>query len=324
MDEQKRLSEEEHTEETKTDTKETNNNQKSNITSRARNRTVMLSPEMTGQVRAMLYKGNDPQQTSDALNKVSTGNDWSRPEVGKSAATNPVVSSVASSVVNNPVSPMESAPRVEEVPNRVVDQVPVSNPEEGLNSRATGKMNPNFLNQVMSSMNKQTPIEKKEPLVAARPLAAAAVLKPADPMVAPTLSSAPRVRVNVAEEPKKVAPTSKLIGFIVSFDGNEFGEMFEVRAGRWLITSRPTDQGEFIFINDPSVSPMHAVVRVTKEGKVQILDQLSEHGTGVRKVGSEEEIDVAGSMVTVEHGDMVRFGNRHFVICLVPNFRKPE
>lgn len=312
MDEQKRVSEEENTEETKSDSKEPTSNQKSNITSRARNRTVMLSPEMTGQVRAMLYKGNDSQQTTD-FNKGGS-NDWSRPEVGKSVVSNPVVS-------NSPRG--EEISKVEEPSTRSADPAPVPSPEEGLNPRATGKMNPDFLNQVMSSI-KQIPMERREP-VAAAPVVASMVSVAAPVAPSNFATSGPKVRVNAAvEEPKKVAPTSKLIGFLVSFEGNEFGEMFEVRAGRWLITSRPTDQGEFIFINDPSVSPMHAVVRVTKEGKVQILDQLSEHGTGVKKVGSDEEVDVAGSMVTVEHGDMVRFGNRNFVVCLVPDFRKPE
>lgn len=307
MDEQKRLSEEEQTEETKNDSKEPNSNKKSSMSSRARNRTVMLSPEMTGQVRAMLYKSNDSQQTNDSLNKGTSNNDWSRPEV-KSVLNNPLGT--------DPFVARGEAVSKEEASSRVADSVPNLNLEQGLNSRATGKMNPDFLNQVMSNLNKQAPIERREPVVAP-------VVSVVTPVPSNFVPAGPKVRVNAIEEPKKVA-TSKLVGFLISFDGNEFGEIFEVRAGRWLITSRPTDQGEFIFINDSSVSPMHAVVRVTKEGKVQILDQLSEYGTGIIKVGNSEEVDVAGSMITVEHGDMIRFGNRHFVVCLVPDFRKQD
>ncbi len=112
--------------------------------------------------------------------------------------------------------------------------------------------------------------------------------------------------------------TTLLVGFLVSYDGNQFGEMYEIRAGRWMITSRPTDHGDFLLINDQTVSPLHAILRVTQDGKVQVLDQLSEYGTAVIRAGSGTEEEVAGSMVGIGHGDTIRLGNRHFVLCLVP------
>lgn len=292
MEKQKIESEEEVTEESKKDSTEnsTSGSQKSGMASRARNRTVMLSPEMTGQVRAMLNKGNDQSSSNE---KVS--NDWSRLEVGKPVEK---IASVAAAVEDIFSSSNESVGRN-------------NNFQGGQNNpRNTGKMNQDVINQVIGNVNRNPVPVERNTAVSTTPVYA-------------NPSSAMK-QENFVEQKKEVSATSRLVGFLISFDNNEFGEMFEVRAGRWIITSRQTEQGECLVIKDQSISPMHAVVRVTKEGKVQILDQLSEYGTGITKVGSTEETDVSGSMTEVEHGDMVRFGKRHFVVCLVPNYRTPE
>ncbi len=111
---------------------------------------------------------------------------------------------------------------------------------------------------------------------------------------------------------------TKVMGFLVSFDKEAVGEIYEIRIGRWLITSRPTDHGDYLLVSDETVSPLHAILRATKEGKVQILDQLSEFGTGVTRAGQSEEVEITGSLETINHGDLVRFGQRHFVVCIVP------
>ena len=117
------------------------------------------------------------------------------------------------------------------------------------------------------------------------------------------------------------SPQSKLIGMLVCFDNNPNGEIVEIRTGRWLLTSRPTDLGDFIMIEDESISPLHGIIRATHDGKVQVLDQLSEYGTTVTKSDSGEEIDIAGKMVLVDHGDTIRFGERTFTVCLVPSLK---
>lgn len=116
-------------------------------------------------------------------------------------------------------------------------------------------------------------------------------------------------------------PTSKVVGFLISFDKNKFGDVFEIRAGRWLITSRPTDHGEFILIDDETISPLHAIVRATKEGRIQVLDQLSEFGTGVIRYNESTEQEVSGTMVNVDHGDVLRLGDRRFVVVTIPVVR---
>ena len=114
----------------------------------------------------------------------------------------------------------------------------------------------------------------------------------------------------------------RLVGLLVSYDVREEGEIFEIRSGRFLITSRPTDNGDYLLINDASVSPLHAIVRATEDGKIQVLDQLSEFGTGLRRSGGEEEEEVAGGLATVSHGDTVRFGKRLFVVVSIPKVQR--
>ncbi|MBP9838474.1 MAG: FHA domain-containing protein [Proteobacteria bacterium] len=234
--------------------------------SRARNRTVMLNADMTGQVRSLLNKDGSDDSKRDALNQVFSNDQWNRPDQGKKEESHEAIAQVEE--------------HVEEEADRV---------------QPTGKIHTSFVNQVL---NHQADTVQAVSSVGG-------IAKPASPVIK-------------RDEPKKATPTSKIIGFFVTFDNSEFGEVYEIRAGRWLITSKPTDHGEYILINHPTISPLHAVVRAAKDGKIQILDQLSEFGTGIVKAGTDEEIDIAGSMIEVAHGDIVRFGERKFVVCSVP------
>lgn len=132
------------------------------------------------------------------------------------------------------------------------------------------------------------------------------------------------IHVEPVEPPPSQAkkPQSRVVGFLVSFDKDALGEVYDIRVGRKLITSRPTDHGEFILIDDKTVSPLHAIVRAAEDGKIQVLDQLSEFGTGVIKAGSTEEHDVTGAMVALQHGDTIRFGERKFIFASIPQAKK--
>lgn len=111
---------------------------------------------------------------------------------------------------------------------------------------------------------------------------------------------------------------ARIRGFLISFDKDEFGEIYELREGRSIVSSNPSNQGVVITIVDESISTPHAVFRIGKEGQVLILDQLSENGTGVIKSGLDNEIEALGSPVELRHGDIIRFGARYFVFCAVP------
>lgn len=114
---------------------------------------------------------------------------------------------------------------------------------------------------------------------------------------------------------------SKLVGFLVSFDRDSNGDSFELRSGRLIVTSEVPSGGNFMFIDDQTVSPMHAVVRVTEQGEIQVLDQLSEHGTKVTHFGVTDEVELSGDKCSLGHGDLIRFGERRFCVCVLP---KPE
>ncbi|OVE80337.1 hypothetical protein BVY02_00480 [bacterium J17] len=245
---------------------ETEDESRSSAASRARNKTVMLSPEIAGQVRARI--SGDEGSTSDPFSQLL-------PPMGESAP---------------------NGPSAAEKPKTMSSGVHTEKSDEWGQRVGASLAEP-------SSPPAQPPLLRPEPA----PTAAAPVEQPSF-----SVNKAPTPRAT--QKPR----TSKIIGFMVSFDKEENGEVFEICAGRWLLTSRPTDHGEFILINDETISPLHAIIRATSEGKVQVLDQLSEFGTGVTKQGEDEEVEVAGSMISVEHGDIVRFGKRSFTIVMVP------
>lgn len=110
---------------------------------------------------------------------------------------------------------------------------------------------------------------------------------------------------------------SSIVGFLVSFDTNENGDVFELRSGRLIITSELAANSNYIYLDDPTISPMHAIMRISSGGEIQVLDQLSEHGTKIVRFGSEVEEELSGDKSTIEHGDIIKFGKRTFHVCVL-------
>lgn len=214
------------------ESKKSQENFSTDTNTRARNRTVMLSPDVTGHVRAMLAK--EGQQAAD-----SSG---------------------------------------------------YSSPTPAADARST-----------------YAPAGER----ASAPIASEPVVPQRRPVMAPPVAS-------VSSSPKpQVVAKAPLVGFLVSFDADSNGEVFELRTGRWIISSEQTTAGNYIIINDDTVSPLHAIMRVSATGEIQVLDQLSEHGTGIKRFGTDKEEPLTGAMSTVEHGDIVRFGERKFHVCVI-------
>lgn len=113
--------------------------------------------------------------------------------------------------------------------------------------------------------------------------------------------------------------SKELLGFLIykNEESGLFSNYIELRKSRLIVTSIAPKGGEFIFINDESVSPMHAVLRISDNKSIQILDQLSENGTKLIKAKTAEEIELLGDKSTIEHGDKVIFGNFTCKICLI-------
>ena len=108
-----------------------------------------------------------------------------------------------------------------------------------------------------------------------------------------------------------------LVGFLVSFNGDSRGTFFELRSGRVVVTSEPCSNTASIVINHPSVSPMHAVLKIYEGGEITVLDQLSEYGTKIFRGGDAKHEVVSGDRSTLRHGDVVVFGSYALHVCVV-------
>jgi len=110
---------------------------------------------------------------------------------------------------------------------------------------------------------------------------------------------------------------SPIVGFLVSYDENPNGTIFELRAGRLIVTSESPGAGNFLVVQSDSVSPMHAIMRIGQGGDLQVLDQLSEFGTRIVRLGGDGDEELSGDKSSLEHGDTIYFGERKFHVCIV-------
>lgn len=214
---------------------------------RARNRTVMLTPEITGQVRAKLAQelsegeASGARQSFDASRRRSlTPRNFSPPQASEID---------------------QGGEREEQL---YQDNPPVA-------SRAVSRAMP-------------TPVKQQEP---------------------------------IGGDQVIWSKDGPLVGFLVSFDRNPNGDSFELRAGRLIVSSEMGAPGSYLILESESVSSMHAIMRISSNGEIQVLDQLSEFGTRIKLCGSDEEIELSGDKSTIEHGDIVQFGDRTLFVCLL-------
>lgn len=292
---------------------------KTTAASRARNRTVMLTPEMTGHVRALLQKDPDAAGKeaghSDPLEDLLPPlNEWDNPPESAEYARG-----------GKEHGGFEKAPAKfgrEEPERRGESAADWESPRYesgGFSAAPSGQDQTRHSPTAEHKMEADADQHSRYPSFSvnrAAPARVAAATPAANPQ------RAPRTPVEASGRYSPVSISgekTKIVAFLISFDKDKVGEVFEIRAGRWLVTSRPTDHGDYILIADDSISPLHAILRATKDGKVQVLDQLSEFGTGVYRSGSDQKIEIAGGLETVNHGDIVRFGERYFVVCIVPD-----
>ncbi len=220
--------------------------------SRARNRTVMLTPEITGEVRARLQQ--DIESGSGSSGRVLGG-----------------FETPVSSGLPSPSSSMAA-------------------------HQPRGQFQPAQPVQPAQSAPRQFAPAAPQPL-AQQPVAAAA--------------PAPGQEGAVWVKP------SPLIGFLVSFDRDSNGSVFELRSGRLIVTSETPGGGNFLFVKDESVSPMHAIMRMGSEGDIQVLDQLSEFGTKIIRATGGEQEELSGDKSELYHGDIIQFGKRKFHVCII-------
>jgi len=301
------------------------------LSSRARNRTVMLSPEITGQVRSLLQspqqslpistnsiaKGNNPSDgfvsPETVLDSADFRNDTLVYEKKTTSLSTPETFVNPGSLALN--KPSFSVSLRNEKPNGVplVDKFDLEKfkpdsklerPKSDISRDIRKSDTPTLTSQRMGTQNLRKPILKNNNNRHA---------------------TFDEEREILTEDTlKRKVAAAKIIGFLVSFDSYEGGEIHEVRVGRWLVSSKRVNEDGLLLIEDESISALHAVIKVLPTGEVHILDQLSEYGTGIMKQGSPHEEDASGGTVKLSHGDVVRFGKRYFVFCSVPRIQITE
>lgn len=93
--------------------------------------------------------------------------------------------------------------------------------------------------------------------------------------------------------------SSRLVGWLVTYDLDPFGVDFRLYEGRNLIGKDPSCN---VCINDPKVSGQHAIL-LYRNGKYRIKDNLSVNGTII----NGEDID--DDSVLLADGDIIQVGN---------------
>jgi len=115
---------------------------------------------------------------------------------------------------------------------------------------------------------------------------------------------------------------SRLVGWLVSYGLDDRGAAYEIRAGRLLISSAAASDVRTIAISERSVSSPHLAVSASTKHQVLIQDIFSEHGTFIRKAGSEREERITGP-TSLDHGDWLRIGEKmRFQVCLIDMGKK--
>jgi FHA domain len=307
---------------------------------RARNRTVVLSPDITGHVRAKLASDNiELDDGSGFVRMTKNQSKLQLPEnptipdqynnehnYNPSAEEFPLEDSVGSSFeqtfenieseqpsklndINNDLS--NDAPRIE--PSPVL--LPTSN--EHSSTR-------NPLNQLSSFKSGSRPFEYpdlKSTLNTSGFANGEDKLAKAFSYVASQAATSNNVTqvVRLSNPKQIIAETSLLVGFLVSYDKLPSGEAYELREGRNIVSrDLPPNGGKVIILEDENVSSMHAILKVDEDGSVTVLDQLSESGTFINRTDGSE-IKLEGDRARLQHGDILKFGCRSFKVCLIYN-----
>ncbi|MCB0320593.1 MAG: FHA domain-containing protein [Bdellovibrionales bacterium] len=117
---------------------------------------------------------------------------------------------------------------------------------------------------------------------------------------------------------KRAELEGRLFGWLVSFQDPD-GEAIELREGKFFITGSPLKENDLV-LEEPGISTPHALVSVTQERGLLVQDLMSERGVFVRGL-EDAAYQKEEETIRLEHGDWVRFGDREFLITLIPQAR---
>ncbi len=220
---------------------------------RAKNKTMMLSPEITSKVRHQVLSEPGSGETSAEPTRRITLNRESLLKIPSDVATPQTI-----------ISPKQSG---HESPTAL-------RPEEPLHNQPQATPNQNF------------------------------------PFVTTAEDNSPVV---FNYKSKK----GKLVGFLITYHFDPEGEYFPLYEGRLIVSKKPdfSDTNQLI-IKDETVDLFHAILKVT-EGKILVLDQLSDNGTKVIKKESGEVLNLCGEKAEADSRDKIVFGNVEFIALLI-------
>ncbi|MCB0322879.1 MAG: FHA domain-containing protein [Bdellovibrionales bacterium] len=106
-----------------------------------------------------------------------------------------------------------------------------------------------------------------------------------------------------------------LVGWFVTYGPDARGASVEVRSGRFFIGRQKLRQYDMV-IGDTAISTPHCLVSASVGEGIRIQDLMSEQGTFIKKRGRDSFVRVE-DVVSVEHGDTLRFGAYEVLVCLV-------
>ena len=115
---------------------------------------------------------------------------------------------------------------------------------------------------------------------------------------------------------------SRLVGWLVSYEMDNKGKSFEIRAGRSLLSSDNAQDKRVITVRESSIAAPHTALSASPRHKVMVQDIFSESGTYLTKAASGKELEVQGP-TELEHGDWLRIGDKtRFQVCLIDGPRR--
>jgi predicted component of type VI protein secretion system len=112
-----------------------------------------------------------------------------------------------------------------------------------------------------------------------------------------------------AAGPRPAAHLTRIVGWMVSYDFNETGQAYDLRAGKTTI-GRARDCGISLFY-DGKASDHHATL-IWRDGKCAVKDEASTNGTKV----NGEDIGI-GAVHALGTGDNLTVGSSTFLVFLV-------
>lgn len=115
---------------------------------------------------------------------------------------------------------------------------------------------------------------------------------------------------------------TRLVGWLVSYEMDQKGKSFEIRAGRSLLSSDNAQDKRVITVRENSISAPHVALSASPRHKVMVQDIFSEFGTFLTKAASGKEVEVQGP-TELEHGDWLRIGDKtRLQVCLIDGPRR--